>query len=67
MVGTGNGEQIEGDGPEVETVAFEIGDSAYEVDLSVSEARRLRELYARWIPHARRRVRTSQARLADQV
>ncbi len=50
---------------EVETVTFDIGNSAYEIDLTTPEAHRLRALYAQWIPHARRRDREPQTRRAD--
>ncbi len=51
---------------EVETVTFEIGDSAYEIDLTTPEAHRLRALYAQWIPHARKREDPPRTPHADR-
>ncbi|MFE7718555.1 Lsr2 family protein [Nocardia rhizosphaerihabitans] len=49
-----------------ETVTFEIDGAAYEIDLSAANAVKLRELFAGWLPHARRtgRIKTSGHRSA---
>ncbi|WP_157120945.1 histone-like nucleoid-structuring protein Lsr2 [Nocardia miyunensis] len=40
--------------PAAETVAFDISGVSYEIDLSATNADRLRAVFQEWIPHARR-------------
>ncbi|WP_181698946.1 Lsr2 family protein [Nocardia sp. GTS18] len=47
-----------------ETVNFELDGAAYEIDLSSTNATKLRETFDQWLPYARRvgRIKTSAGR-----
>ncbi|MFC8527200.1 Lsr2 family protein [Nocardia sp. NPDC057227] len=55
-------DDYDGSSPAHETVTFGIDGIAYEIDLSTANAATLRELYGRWIPHARRTGRAARAK-----
>lgn len=47
--------------PATETIKFEFGGTAYEIDLNERNAQRFRDDMAEWIGHARKAGRTASA------
>ncbi|MEU3010295.1 histone-like nucleoid-structuring protein Lsr2 [Nocardia asteroides] len=54
-------DDIDGATPATETLTFGIDGALYEIDLSDSNATKLRDILGQWIPHARRTGRTAKS------
>lgn len=54
-------DDIDGTTPATETVTFGVDGALYEIDLSDSNAAKLRTSLEQWIPHARKTGRTAKS------
>ncbi|MEV0337319.1 Lsr2 family protein [Nocardia sp. NPDC050717] len=54
-------DDIDGTTPATETVTFGIDGALYEIDLSDSNAAKLRDHIEQWVPHARKVGRTAKS------
>ncbi|GGN78534.1 histone-like nucleoid-structuring protein Lsr2 [Nocardia rhizosphaerihabitans] len=54
-------DDIDGTTPASETVTFGVDGALYEIDLSDSNAAKLRDSFEQWVPHARKIGRTAKS------